>query len=87
MHYFLCIMNVSKPFNDLLKEELGDVFLQPSPLLNVRKQISTRAEFDYEANMLLCLECIVQFDDISLVTLFQNAHLELCPSLEVFFAL
>ena len=59
MHYFLCIVNVGKAFNDLLEEELGDVFFQPSPFLNVRKQISTRAEFDYEANVLLCLECIV----------------------------
>ena len=87
MYHFLRIVNVSKSFNDLFEEELGNILLQSSPLLDVREQISARAEFDDEANVLFCLECIVQFDDIGLITLFQNTHLEFCPPLEVFFTL
>lgn len=80
-------MDVSKSLNNLFEEEPGDILLETPSLLNIREQVSTRAEFHHETDVLLSLEGIEQPDNIRVVGLLQDSHLQLGSSAQILFAL
>ena len=55
-------VHVRDPLHDLLKEILGILFCQFSPLSHVVKKIAARAKFHHNQVVLRCLECLQQLN-------------------------
>ena len=68
-------MDVCKPFKELFKEVASYILFQSPPLLDVAEEVTSRAQLDYEANVLARFKLVEQTDYICMVALLQDTKL------------
>ena len=68
-------MNVAKTVNDLLKDFLGERFLQSAPLPHVVQQVATSAQLHHDDDVLLGLNRLVDFHHMVVAKFLKQSNL------------